>query len=122
MRLYTFTCCVLTLAFAPTKIKCDKFPILMPNVRPKLPNKESYLCTGISTDPTKELYITGFETKTTQNAAHHLMVVGCSNPALGSTRHNLWNCGGSLGENSLDFGGSCQGGEMQVLNIYELTC
>ena len=114
MRLYTFTCCVLTLAFAPTITKSDKFPILMPNVRPKLPNKESYLCTGISTDPTKELYITGFEPKTTQNAAHHLMVVGCSNPALGSTRHNLWNCGGSFGENSLDFGGSCQGGEMQV--------
>ena len=112
MRLYTFTCCVL--AFAPTITKSDKFPILMPNVRPKLPNKESYLCTGISTDPTKELYITGFEPKTTQNAAHHLMVVGCSNPTLGSSRHNLWNCGGSLGENSLDFGGSCQGSEMQV--------
>ena len=40
--------------------------------------------------------------------------LGCSNPSLGSTQHNLWNCGGTLGETSLDFGGSCQGGDMQV--------
>ncbi len=33
------------------------FPIVMPNVRPKLPKNESYLCTAVTTDPTKELYI-----------------------------------------------------------------
>ena len=42
------------------------------------------------------------------------MIIGCSNPSLGSAKHNLWNCGGTLGETSLDFGGSCQGGDMQV--------
>ncbi len=47
--------------------------------------------------------------------AHHLMLVGCSNKQLGSSKQNLWNCGGSLGEDDLEFGGSCQGGEMQVI-------
>ena len=42
------------------------------------------------------------------------LIIGCSNPSLGSAKHNLWNCGGTLGETSLDFGGSCQGGDMQV--------
>ena len=86
----------------------------MPNVHPKLPQNESYLCTAVATDPTQESYIVGFEPKVKQNTAHHLMVIGCSNAKLGSQRHNLWNCGGTLGETSLDFGGSCQGGEMQV--------
>ena len=54
--LYGFTW---ILALTPTLVHCDTFPLVMPNVRPKLPKKESYLCTGINTDPTKELYITG---------------------------------------------------------------
>ena len=58
--------------------------------------------------------IIGFEPQVSMDTVHHLMVVGCSTNVLGSTRHNLWNCGGTLGENSLDFGGTCQGGEMQV--------
>ena len=99
-------------------VKSEIFPLKMPNVRPKLPQNESYLCTGIATDPTKELYVTGFEPQVSMNTAHHLMVVGCSNPTLGSLRHNLWNCGGTLGEKSLDFGGSCQGGEMQVKTYF----
>ena len=44
----------------------------------------------------------------------NILIIGCSNPNLGSANHNLWNCGGTLGETSLDFGGSCQGGDMQV--------
>ena len=88
--------------------------MVMPNVHPKLPQNESYLCTAVATDPTQESYIVGFEPQVKQNTAHHLMVIGCSNTKLGSQRHNLWNCGGTLGETSLDFGGSCQGGEMQV--------
>ena len=88
--------------------------MVMPNVHPKLPNNESYLCTAVATDPTQESYIVGFEPQVKQNTAHHMMVIGCSNVKLGSQRHNLWNCGGTLGETSLDFGGSCQGGEMQV--------
>ena len=97
-----------------TFVKSETFPMLMPNVKPQLPKDESYLCTGTATDPTKELYITGFEPRVNLNQAHHLMVIGCSNPMLGSSNHNLWNCGGTLGETSLDFGGSCQGGDMQV--------
>merc|ERR1712018_145643 len=80
--------------------------------------KESYLCTGVATDPTKELYITGFEPKVSMDTAHHLMVIGCKNPKLGSQKHNLWNCGGTLGESNLDFGGSCQGGDMQILYMW----
>lgn len=99
-------------------VNSEIFPMLMPNVKPQLPKNESYLCTGTVTDPTKELYITGFEPMVTMNQAHHLMVIGCSNPSLGSTKHNLWNCGGTLGETSLDFGGSCQGGDMQVLYMW----
>ena len=39
---------------------------------------------------------------------HHLMVVGCPSPATSS--RNLWNCGGSLGEEGLDYPGStCPG-------------
>ena len=78
-------------------VNSETFPVLMPNVRPKLPMKESYLCTGVATDPTKELYITGFEPKVSMDTAHHLMVIGCKNPKLGSQKHNLWNCGGTLG-------------------------
>ena len=44
--------------------------------KPQLPKNESYLCTGTVTDPTKELYITGFEPMVTMNQAHHLMVIG----------------------------------------------
>ena len=105
---------IITVLLTTNKVKSETFPLLMPNVRPKLPKQESYLCTAVNTDPTKELYITGFEPQLSMDTAHHLMVVGCSNTALGSTRHNLWNCGGTLGEDSLDFGGSCQGGDMQV--------
>ena len=93
------------------------FPMVMPNVHPKLPNNESYLCTAVATDPTQESHIVGFEPQVKQNTAHHMMVIGCSNVKLGSQRHNLWNCGGTLGETSLDFGGSCQGGEMQVRGL-----
>ena len=101
-----------------TFVNSETFPMLMPNVKPQLPKNESYLCTGTATDPTQELYITGFEPRVTMNQAHHLMVIGCSNPMLGSSRHNLWNCGGTLGETSLDFGGSCQGGDMQVSDMF----
>ena len=101
-----------------TFVNSETFPMLMPNVKPQLPKNESYLCTGTATDPTQELYITGFEPRVTLNQAHHLMVIGCSNPMLGSSRHNLWNCGGTLGETSLDFGGSCQGGDMQVSDMF----
>ena len=57
-------------------VNSEIFPMLMPNVKPQLPKNESYLCTGTVTDPTKELYITGFEPMVTMNQAHHLMVIG----------------------------------------------
>ena len=57
-------------------VNSEIFPMLMPNVKPQLPKNESYLCTGTVTDPTKELYITGFEPIVTMNQAHHLMVIG----------------------------------------------
>jgi len=53
--------------------------------------------------------------------AHHLMLVGCSSLDYGGQNEvnpedskNLWNCGGSLRERGLQFGATCQGGEMQV--------
>ena len=110
---YFFTWILIAVVF-PFQTNSEVFPLLMPNVSPKLPQNESYLCTGVATDPTREMYISGFEPAVTMNTAHHVMVVGCANPTLGSRRHNLWNCGGTLGETSLDFGGSCQGGAMQV--------
>ena len=60
-------------------VNSEIFPMLMPNVKPQLPKNESYMCTGTVTDPTKELYITGFEPMVTMNQAHHLMVIGESN-------------------------------------------
>jgi hypothetical protein len=57
-------------------VNSEIFPMLMPNVKPQLPKNESYLCTGTVTDPTQELYITGFQPTVSMNQAHHLMVIG----------------------------------------------
>ena len=98
------------------------FPILMPRVKPTLPSGESYLCTAVEADPERTLYVTAIEpSNLAMEISHHMMLVGCSNRDFGGINDvepektkNLWNCGGSLGENGLQYGSTCQGGEMQV--------
>ena len=88
----------------------------------RLPEGESYLCTAVETDADQTLFVTSIEPSNLgMETAHHLMLVGCSSREFGGQNEiepekskNLWNCGGSLGERSLQFAPSCQGGEMQV--------
>jgi hypothetical protein len=50
------------------------FPILMPRVRPRLPEGESYLCTAVETDPDRTLYVTEIEpSDLAKETAHHLV-------------------------------------------------
>uniref|UniRef100_A0A1B0GC47 peptidylglycine monooxygenase n=1 Tax=Glossina morsitans morsitans TaxID=37546 RepID=A0A1B0GC47_GLOMM len=65
-----------------------RFPLLMPNVRPK--TKELYLCTPVKIDFTKSYHIVGYEPNATMDTAHHMLVYGCGQPG---TRHTVWNCG-----------------------------
>jgi len=70
----------------------------------------------------RTLYVTAIEPSNLgMETAHHLMLVGCSSLDYGGQNEvnpedskNLWNCGGSLRERGLQFGATCQGGEMQV--------
>ena len=93
----------------------------MPNVKPQLPNKESYLCTGVAVDPTQELYITGFTPLAYKHTVHHLMVIGCDKTVT-EVNVNLWNCGGSLSEAQLPSPGTtCPGSAAsQVLYMWSL--
>ena len=87
------------------------FPIVMPKVRPKLPRGESYLCTAVKvSEATDPLFVTGIQPMANMDTVHHLLVVGCSNPVHGghSNGKNLWNCGGSLGEEGLAFSNPCR--------------
>ena len=60
------------------------FPILMPKVKPRLPEGESYLCTAVETDPDRTLFVTSIDPSNLgMETAHHLMLVGCSNTAYG---------------------------------------
>ena len=87
------------------------FPIVMPRVRPELPRGESYLCTAVKvSEATDPLYVTRIEPRASMDTAHHLLVVGCSNPVHGghSSGRNLWNCGGTLGEEGLAYSNPCR--------------
>lgn len=66
----------------------EKFPLLMPNVKPNMP--ELYLCTPVRIDYTRNYYITGFEPNATMETAHHIIIYGCTKP--GSAKP-VWNCG-----------------------------
>jgi len=98
-----------------------KFPLTMPYVHPRLPNKESYLCTGVAVDPEIPLHITGFTPTASKDTVHHLMVIGCEYP-VSSVDMNLWNCGGTLSEAGLpNPGGTCPGSmATQILFMWSL--
>ncbi|XP_046662518.1 peptidylglycine alpha-hydroxylating monooxygenase-like [Homalodisca vitripennis] len=68
--------------------KVDRYGLLMPNVRPNVP--ELYLCTPIRINFTTNYYIVGFEPNATMNTAHHMLLYGCTKP--GSNKP-VWNCG-----------------------------
>lgn len=87
------------------------FPIVMPRVKPKLPRGESYLCTAVKvSEATDPLYVSMIEPLANMETVHHMLVVGCSNPVHGghSNGKNLWNCGGSLGEEGLAYSSPCR--------------
>ena len=100
---------------------CLKFPLTMPYVNPRLPNRESYLCTGVAVDQETPLYITGFAPTASRDTVHHLMVIGCEYPVSGVDK-NLWNCGGTLSEVGLpNPGGTCPGSmATQILYMWSL--
>ncbi|XP_034245258.1 peptidylglycine alpha-hydroxylating monooxygenase [Thrips palmi] len=82
-------CCVLAVvACCATGLADNKFSLLMPNVRPTVP--ELYLCTPVKVDPLRPYYIVGFEPNATMATAHHILLYGCSEP--GSAKP-VWNCG-----------------------------
>ena len=86
-----------------------RFPVTMPFIRPELPAGESYLCTGVGVDPLTDLHITGFTPLASTSTVHHMMLIGCEAPVSG-LKTNLWNCGGSLSEPSLESPGTtCPG-------------
>ena len=101
--------------------QCLKFPLTMPYVHPRLPNKESYLCTGVAVDPETPLYITGFKPTASRETVHHLMVTGCEYP-VSNVDMNLWNCGGTLSEAGLpNPGGTFPGSTAtQILFMWSL--
>ena len=98
-----------------------EFPLTMPYVHPRLPNSESYLCTGVAVDPQTPHYITGFTPTASRDTVHHLMVIGCEYPVT-SMEMNLWNCGGTLREDGLpNPGGTCPGSSAtQILFMWSL--
>ncbi|XP_071449206.1 peptidylglycine alpha-hydroxylating monooxygenase [Hetaerina americana] len=68
--------------------KVEKYSLLMPNVRPSVP--ELYLCTPIKIDSSKNFYIVGFEPNATMDTAHHMLLYGCTTPG---SKEAVWNCG-----------------------------
>ena len=98
-----------------------KFPLTMPYVHPRLPNSESYLCTGVAVDQDTPHYITGFTPTASRETVHHLMVIGCEYPVT-NMEINLWNCGGTLREDGLQNpGGTCPGSSAtQILFMWSL--
>ncbi|CAD6219995.1 GSCOCG00011539001-RA-CDS [Cotesia congregata] len=65
-----------------------KYPLLMPNVRPNVP--ELYLCTPVKMNTSNTYYIVGYEPKASMNVAHHILIYGCKAPG---TAKAVWNCG-----------------------------
>jgi hypothetical protein len=55
-----------------------KMDIKMPNSHPQY--AESYLCTAMKLDSSKENYIVGFEPNATSKTAHHMLLYGCKTP------------------------------------------
>ena len=67
------------------------FPILMPKVKPRLPEGESYLCTAVETDPERTLFVTSIEPSNLgMETAHHLMLVGCSSTDYGGNSKSIF--------------------------------
>ncbi|XP_045609532.1 peptidylglycine alpha-hydroxylating monooxygenase isoform X2 [Procambarus clarkii] len=89
-------CCVEVLALvllivtasATTPDTLQKFPLLMPHVKPE--RAETYFCTPIRIDPTQEYYITAFQPNASMDTAHHMLLYGCETPG---TDEEVWNCG-----------------------------
>ncbi|XP_057336036.1 peptidylglycine alpha-hydroxylating monooxygenase [Microplitis mediator] len=65
-----------------------KYPLLMPNVRPNVP--ELYLCTPVKINSSHTYYIVGYEPNATMEVAHHILIYGCKTPG---TSKAVWNCG-----------------------------
>ncbi|XP_042230056.1 peptidylglycine alpha-hydroxylating monooxygenase-like isoform X2 [Homarus americanus] len=74
-----------TIATAET---LQKFPLLMPHVKPE--RAETYFCTPIRIDPAQEYYITAFQPNASMETAHHMLLYGCETPG---TDEEVWNCG-----------------------------
>ncbi|XP_069941434.1 peptidylglycine alpha-hydroxylating monooxygenase isoform X1 [Cherax quadricarinatus] len=72
---------------APTDT-LQKFPLLMPHVKPE--RAETYFCTPIRIDPTVEYYITAFQPNASMETAHHMLLYGCETPGA---EDEVWNCG-----------------------------
>ncbi|XP_068233218.1 peptidylglycine alpha-hydroxylating monooxygenase isoform X2 [Palaemon carinicauda] len=66
----------------------QKFPLLMPHVKPE--QAETYFCTPVKIDPTEEYYVTAFEPNATMETAHHMLLYGCEEPGSDG---EVWNCG-----------------------------
>ncbi|KAF2359153.1 Copper type II ascorbate-dependent monooxygenase C-terminal [Trinorchestia longiramus] len=92
-----------------------RFPLLMPHVTPK--RDDTYFCTPIRIDPSKDYYITGFQPNTTSALAHHMLLVGCEKPGLDE---EVWNCGGMAMSNvGLKTAPTCAGGN-QIIYAWAL--
>ncbi|XP_078672296.1 putative peptidylglycine alpha-hydroxylating monooxygenase 1 [Branchiostoma floridae x Branchiostoma belcheri] len=67
----------------------DVVDVRMPGVRPE--KRDSYFCYKFKVPQGEPSYIVGFEPKTVEHAAHHMLLFGCKVP--GSADQDVWNCG-----------------------------
>ena len=85
-RIFVF----LTLLMTQGKsVSGSRFPLTMPYVNPRLPNAESYLCTGVAVQASRELFITGWRPLASRDTVHHMMVIGCEAPVVTGLEVNL---------------------------------
>lgn len=69
------------------------FPMLMPNVQPKV--VDTYFCTSFKLPHDNPTYIVGFQPNATMHTAHHILLYGCSTPGTWQrdSPRLVWNCG-----------------------------
>ena len=118
LRRYLHILLFLTSSLTLTSAKLGSFPVVMPRVKPDLPKKESYLCTSVLVDQSRPFHVRKIRplVDVTAHNVHHMILTTCSDPVHGGHTNgkNLWNCGGSLGEEGLAFAPVCREGSEQV--------